>query len=262
MNTGKIGTMFLVSVLVLASVGITYAGFYSNRSLYGTVDTATVNLDIVEFSGTWVYKVWGWTDPQHPPDAPASWKGLDITWDPAGEVLICRGFDQYQPTETKLDDWVGDYPGTQWEAISHAQANPGTQHGTPPVNYDVDMEWDNIFPCIDFIADVVVHYTGSIPAHIAQPTPTWIVGEQYFAGYTTFKAYWYTTGKANLNTLGVIDLHKGNEITTWPIQVHECQYVGIEVWIHLPQLPDNSLQDKHGEFNFNISSMQWNECTG
>ena len=50
MRRNKIGSMFLVSVLALAGIGISYAGFSDSISVYGTVDTATVNLDIVAYS--------------------------------------------------------------------------------------------------------------------------------------------------------------------------------------------------------------------
>lgn len=59
MRKDKIGTIFLVTVLALAGVGISYAGFTDSITVYGTADTATVVLDIEAYSGTDVYKVYG-----------------------------------------------------------------------------------------------------------------------------------------------------------------------------------------------------------
>ena len=53
---GKIGTIFLVSILALAGVGISYAGFTDYIFVYGTVDTATVDIELTDwYSGTFVW---------------------------------------------------------------------------------------------------------------------------------------------------------------------------------------------------------------
>ena len=56
-TNNKIGTVFLVSMLALAGLGASYAGFSDMITVYGEVATATVELEITGYSGTWVYKV-------------------------------------------------------------------------------------------------------------------------------------------------------------------------------------------------------------
>ena len=58
MRRNKIGAFFLVSTLALAGVGISYAGFTDYIQVYAKVDTATVKLDIVDYSCTVIYKIW------------------------------------------------------------------------------------------------------------------------------------------------------------------------------------------------------------
>ena len=59
MEKNKIGTIFLISVLALAGIGASYAGMTDSIKIYGTVKTATVDLEIDSYSGTWIWKVWG-----------------------------------------------------------------------------------------------------------------------------------------------------------------------------------------------------------
>jgi len=226
MNKNKIGTIFFVSILALAGIGISYAGFIDVITVYGNVDTATVDLVVEDYSGTDVWKVYG-------PDAPD------------GEIVIWRGFisDQDRPTKESLEEKYSECTAI---LVASSWASEGT-------NYDVDMVWDNIFPCIDFTADVIIHYAGTIPAHVDVTDLVWdLTGENYdFSKYTTFEVYQYTL--VNNEWL------KGNLIPSFPIQMHFCEYIGIEVTIHIAQ--DNSLQDKHGEFSFDINAIQWNdEC--
>ena len=224
MKHNKIGTIFMVSVLALAGIGISYAGFIDLISVYGTVDTATVDLVVADYSGTDVWKVYG--------------QGA-----PTGEIVVWHGFisDPDRHTQASLEAL---YPGCTVILVASSWASEGT-------DYDVDMVWDNIFPCIDFTADVIIHYAGTIPAHVDVTDLVWDhTGENYdFSQYTTFQVYQYIF----VNDEWV----KGNRITSFPIQMHLCEYIGIVVTIHLGQ--NNALQGKHGEFSFNINAMQWND---
>ena len=228
MRRTKIGIMFLVFVLALAGIGITYAGFTDTIYVYGTVDTGTVEFEIVKYSGTDVWKVWG-------PDIPTD-----------DEIYIYRGFEDNRPT---ANDVLAMYPaGTQVLLVASSWAQDGTAHKGK--DYDVDMVWDNIFPCIDFTADVLIHYIGSVPAKVDFPIIEWHQGRSLFYDYVTIKAFSYIKETDGTYT-------KDFEITTWPYQVHECYNIGFEVTIHIPQ--NNDFQDKHGEFSFNIKAIQWND---
>jgi hypothetical protein len=234
MKHNKTGTIFIVFVLALAGIGISYAGFTDVINVYGSVDTATVDIVKTDYSGTDVWKVYAVVPGAIPP---------------TGEIVIWHGFvsDTTRPTEESLEL---QYRGCEADLISSSWAKSGTTHGDKL--YDVDMVWDNIFPCIDFSADVIIHYAGTIPAHVDVTELVWDdTGDNFdFSDYTTFHAYWYI--------LGSNGWEKGSEVT-FPVQMHYCQYIGIEVTIHIAQ--DNLLQDKHGEFSFDITALQWNdEC--
>ena len=241
MRKNKIGTVFLVSALALAGIGFSYAGLTDVIDVYGSVSTATVEFTVEEYSGTWVLKVCCWDIEPYYPD----WPDYEETWIPEEETLILRGFDE--PTEAMIDLWlVGT--GAEYSLQSWAYAAEGDI-------YDVDMTWFNIFPCVEYKADVIIHYSGSIPAHVQLSDLIWLVGEEYFGAYTTFEAYSYEYDESS-------DIWtKGDLIPLWPIQMHYCDYVGIEIKIHLEQ--DDSLQDKYGELMFNIDALQWNDdCDG
>ena len=64
MRKNKIGTIFIVLIFALTGIGITYSGFTDNIQIHGIVDTATVELEIVDYSGTDVWKVWGENCPE------------------------------------------------------------------------------------------------------------------------------------------------------------------------------------------------------
>lgn len=131
----KLGVIFAVSVMALAGIGISYAGFTDTITVHGTVTTATVDHTIgTSFSGTWVWKVWG--------------QGITT------EIYI---------DHTGGTDWQLSYPtGTHFLLVAWATAAPGAT-GT---DHDVELTWTNIFPCIPFCCDFDFIYTGSIPAKI------------------------------------------------------------------------------------------------
>jgi len=58
MKTTKISSMFLISVIAIAGIGVSYAGLTDYIQIYGEVTVATVEMEIEIYSGTWVWKVW------------------------------------------------------------------------------------------------------------------------------------------------------------------------------------------------------------
>lgn len=235
----KIGAMFLVSVLALAGIGISYAGFTDVIHIYGTVDTATVSWEVIDYSGTDVWKVWN----------------DDGSVDPWGsEVYRWEGYDQDQPTEAD----VLSTTGMQFaEPVASAWAKPD-----PDQEYDVLMDWVNIFPCQDFAVDIVIHYTGSIPAKI-NSADIWTVdynpdieGDQS----AWLETLWNTPG-AVMAEAYMFNIDTYEPIDELPVdvgtQIHTDDYIYVRLVIHLPQ--DNMLQDLYGEFGAYVDIVQWNE---
>ena len=273
MKHNKTGTIFIVSILALAGIGISYAGFSDSISVYGTVDTATVTIDWIGwYSGTWVYKIYDFeTTPSSPPEFPDKYSPID-------EILIYRGFTQFQPTVAEVQSWATTYGGIA-ELVSYSEAKVGTTPlPTPPGTYDIDMVFDNLFPCIDFEADFIFHYEGSIPAIIdtAQIFP--LTGDNYPGTTTNFLewlwAYHLLPGNEAYGAWVEAyfvqgfdkdgkETHETNEIVRWEKgalvdvgqQIHNCDFIWVILTIHLPQ--DNYLQGLTGHFGGNIHVIQW-----
>ena len=239
MKKNKIGSMFLILALALAGIGISYAGFTDTIYVYGTVDTATVELDLEAFSGTDVYKVYG---PNiNPNDEVCVFRGFEYERpDPTNPAAVINYFDLPADTIVELvaSAWSHDYDG----------------------DADFKMTFDNLFPCIDFTADFVVHYEGSIPAKVN--VADWVMytdwlAELYAAGGVTIEAY-----RCNVETsdqpIGI-----NNQVTitdeevTLGTQLHYCDYVVVKLTLHLPQ--SNYWQGKTGEFAGKVGVIQWND---
>ena len=224
MRKNKIGTTFILLILALASIGISYSGFSDTIHIYGTVDTATVELEIAEYSGTDVWKVWG-------PDAPED------------ELYIYSCMSGNRPRNVDIQNL---FPSSNIKLVSSAWAQAGINHNG--IEYDIDLVWENIYPNIAYKADFILKYIGSIPAKMTEPDITWESGDD-LTEHTQILAYRYT--KVDDEWV------KGEQIADWPNQVHTNYYIGFEVIIQIP--PDIDLQGKYGEFSFEIEVVQWND---
>lgn len=209
MKKNKVGMLFLVSMLAIAGIGVSYAGFSDTLTIAGNVQAATVQWNVVGYSGTWVWKVWG----------------TGIT----DEIII-----------THDPIFVPDpavYPNSL--LVSWAKA----ELGTAPT--DVQVTFHNIFPCVDFVADVDIAYVGTIPAKI------WIL--EYVNGLGVIDDYTVITITVTRNEVPIIV----------PIaeldgfQIHPGDSIHVDMLIHLEQ--DNALQGVQGSFSLNIGILQWNE---
>jgi hypothetical protein len=225
MKKNKVGTIFVISVLALAGIGITYAGFTDTINLFGTVSTGDVELVIDDYSGTYVWKVFAADD----------------------ETVITEDPDYSVPPEEGF-------------LVSYAKGRP-IQAGDPE-GYDAVIEFDNIFPCIDFTADVVFHYEGTIPVKISSITWEWTGDEVEVPGndnvdfISWLMANGHMTGdfyRCNENG----ELFDPLEEVDVGYQLHNCYYFKLIVTIHLPQ--ENWLQGLAGSGYVKIDVKQWND---
>ena len=123
----RIGLICMALVIALGALGVGYAMWWDDVIIQGTVNTGTVEIEIVDVSETWVYK--------------------DLT---TGAIVMSR---------EKLEDSNLMYvaSATSEDVTDYAADGPKT----------VQMTFDNIFPTATPIyADVVLHYIGSIPVHV------------------------------------------------------------------------------------------------
>jgi len=258
MNQKKIGSIFIITTLALASIGISYAGFTDEIHIFGTVNTGTVDLEIIDwYSGTWVFKTWNindmWTIPNF------QYTTLDVY----NEILIFSGWSNNAPTEDQVKAWA-NLNGGNAELVSFSEAKPGTTH--EDVTYDVDFEYDNLFPCIDFTADFILHYIGSIPAKIDVAE---IFSENGWLQelWAMYKADSNAGFGAYVEAYRCQPLISNEEIIDWAIdyndpvdigyQLHYCNYVYVKLVIHLPQ--DNNYQGLSGIFTGKVGVIQWND---
>jgi hypothetical protein len=149
----RIGLLAIALVLALGALGVAYAAWSDTITVTGTVYTGTIGFDIRGVSSTYVYKV---------PDAE------DTGYGP--ETVV----DYHCSTE-------GDYtPPANAMPVAAAIAVDTSHQAEDPVTHELIDIWSaamtfiGVFPGIDFMADVELHYMGTVPGKIslAEITPT------------------------------------------------------------------------------------------
>ena len=254
MRKNTIGTVFLVSILALAGIGVSFGGLTDILHVYGTATTGTVDLVVEDYSGTWVFKIWGFEEiPNDPP-------GIPFYYNIDEEILIYKGYasdyDQY-PGEADVLQWASDNGGNA-ELISWSAGRPWIE-GTDPYQdevtqnpYDAVVEFHNLFPCIYFHADLDLHYIGTIPAKVLNYDIVFDGDETLLPDGTTgdWLDYLKSTGDFNVE-LGASDIP----------QLHNCQHLYFDVSLHIPQ--NNLFKELSGTGYLTIELQQWNdECNG
>ena len=248
MKTNKIGSIFLISVLALAGIGISYAGWTDTITVSGNVSTGDVDIDLVKYSGTWVYK-----------------------WIPQHAVLRHEGFSAGTAYES---DPSPPTPANEYMLVAHAWAAPTT----PGADDDgVTVTYQNLFPCQDFKTDFVLHYDGSIPARLMGPimidTNNGAGGELpdnfngNTLGYDWLEYLWYVEmADGNVQNGGIeVKAYRcdanGVPDLTKPVtvgdQFEECNYIYVQIIIHIPQ--NNIYMNLNGGFTTNLVFKQWDK---
>jgi hypothetical protein len=231
-------------VLALGVLGVGYAMWKDEVTINGSVTTGSVNLDIESLSHTYVYKVVQDIDIVDPPDDPEYVVG----------DMLCS------PTAMELDQ---DGDGT--DNLLPVASAVTTDTSSPTAEDEaVTMTFTNVFPTdaveCPIIADVVVHYTGSIPAHVALAPLTWSTepGMSNLNAYLDFKwTYWKNIGTPTSPVYGapVVDV----DPTT--LQLHASDLLKLEVIIDGAALQSAgaAAQGLSGEFSTKLTAHQWNE---
>mgnify|MGYP006274851971 CR=1 FL=1 len=151
-NKGKIGGLFLVSILAFASISVSYASVTGGLEVQGVTPTVVTELSIKNYTRTDVYKIWGISSGI---DIPDNWESgvTDSIWDQNNEILVIRGVVGEIPDETEVIDWAQSYGGDGMK-VSWASAEEGD------TIYDVNLTYENVFPGIDFTAGFIFEYSG------------------------------------------------------------------------------------------------------
>ncbi len=247
MKPKKIGLLALALVLALGTLGVGYAAWTDTITIDGSVNTGTLDLNVVEYSGLWMWKIPG-GDPEY-----------YLTSDP-----------DFTP------DQVGQNDPPFVVAFSKAEQ---TLDAAALVDDAVTVTFDNLFPISDGVpvdggvwtaycwkADFIVHYEGSVPAMVdaecisvtADPMLEWMWANNYI----TVEFYELTDGYAEG---GPYWPYIDGEITE-AVQMHNCDYVVCLVYVCLPQVPpaeftQEDFMNLSGSFTAEITAIQWNEYT-
>lgn len=229
MKSAKLGAMFLISILALAGIGMGYAAWTDTITIDGTVNTGSVDLLVVGYSGTWVWKIWetGYTDEIYVTNDP-DWVPMDFDGD---------GIDEFLP-----------------DPVASAWAEQATD-ASGPIDDAVKVTFDSLFPCITFEADILFHYVGSIPVKISATT----IDFHEDTSDPELTALWYS-GAAGIDWYwSNADGDKLELIPGYPIgiQLHNCDYIMAVGYIHLPQ--ESELMNKQSSFTATFDVIQWNE---
>jgi len=228
MERNKIGVVFLMSALVLAGVGISYAGWTDTITISGEVSTGSVDWDVTEYSGTFVYKI-----DQHGKEVVPHSYAPEENKEPTTPAGAIAG---YEDDEGNTHPWV-----------AAAWAEQGDDEDSVKVYYE------NLFPCIDFEADIVITYTGSIPGRISK---------------ITSNDEWPDTADETAmdQDAELIIEYKKADANNWvdlPVdelagfQLHQGDQIHVILRIHLPQ--NNDLMGLTGSFEYEIEVVQWDE---
>jgi len=236
MKANKIGTIFLVSVLALAGIGISYAGWIDEITVTGTVQTGYIEFEIIEYSGTWVWKY----IPTH---------GKIVHTGPVAETdLNGNGLLDDDPV-AYADGW---YTNDDYELIAYSYA-----HNTiETANEIVHFKFINLYPCVYFHADFKFTI-GTIPVILTTTDIDWL--NQKIEGLATD----WIEGLPNCDAPDVeivLTDQAGNviDLTADIIQLHPGTYTW-DLIIHIPQC--NAYMNAYAEGTVDLSIIQWNdEC--
>jgi hypothetical protein len=231
-------------ILALGSLGIGYALWYDDITIEGSVSTGSLDLIIDEYSDTYLYK------------------------DIAAQVAI---IDDDPDTYGNCDDPPclanAGYILVAKAEVDRTLSTPATYYvaawGEEPAQEMVVMNFDNICPtdpATPLKADVVIHYVGTIPAHIYY----WdeVLGDVDLVTIFTQKwTYYPNDGTGASYVVGAIG---SPYATVEDIQLHNSDRLHLDVYVE-PDALQNLQQYGMGlslTFQKYLQVYQWNEDPG
>ena len=162
MKQNKIGTIFIVTALALAGIGVSYAGLTDVIIVSGTVDTATVDLIVDWYSGTIVWKIWDCPENYDP-----GYTGLVV--DCSHEIAVYTGDDPDDHIliiEAIFDVDLVSHELVSWAKGRDPTASDPTKPGGEP--YDAVIQFWNQ-PGANHIHLHIAGILAGFPHHQVQP---------------------------------------------------------------------------------------------
>ena len=216
----RIGLLALALVLALGALGVGYAAWTDQVTIEGTVTTGTLSLDVVEYSGTQVFK-------------------------------MEDGSAFYQEWQNR-EGVPADAPAGAIQLVADSGARPGGVD-----ERDVVVWFNNLFPCYEYKANVKLHCAGSVPIHVkAELLSLDEAGKELLglieqhAGYVKVEGWMWNSLTGAEEDAVLVD-------PTNFIQMHECDILKIVLIIYIPQHDD--LMEKSGSFLVDINAIQYNK---
>ncbi len=220
----KIGFISMILVMAMGLVGVGYAAWTDTVTISGTVNTGDVDLEVLRYSGTYVWKV----------DDAAN-----------GDIFVKHGWTDeigfHGPPANAIDAFPNDGEGDM-DPVAYAMASFAGDDA-------IIVDFWNMFPSIDFTADFLLHYNGSIPVKVSVSDIA-VNGPPELTNNATISILYYEADA------------QGNIINQTPLeiplmQLHQSNYIVVVITIHLDQTNVNMLQN--GTVTGSIEVKQWNE---
>jgi hypothetical protein len=168
----RIGLLALALVLALGTLGVGYAAWTDTINISGTVNTGSVDLNVVSYSGTWIYK------------------DLD------NDALVLY---HWKLSPEQMASW-------NKILVAYAEATAGATDDSVVVTID------NAFPCQELTADFVIKYAGTIPVKVDAEITGTTGDALLLAPYTVVKFYWYNcvTHVIGAEITDVVQMHEND----------------------------------------------------
>jgi hypothetical protein len=213
-HKGRIGSLFLVSVLAFASISVSYASVTGGFVVQGVTRTVATEFYVEAVTGMDVYKVWDVNDGVDPPE-------YCIVWDETSEILIISGVIGEIPDEDDVIDWAEKNNGNAMR-ISYASVELDELENN---NYDVNLTYKNVFPGVNHTAGFIFCYK-EIPVEIEIEFNH--IKDDDFTDYLSYEVF-----------------NVSKQEGQW-VKVDESNYRLVEITLLLPQ--NNDLQGLAGSF--------------
>jgi hypothetical protein len=247
MRQAKIGAIFLMLIITLAGVGAGYAAWTDKIMIDGRINTGSVDIEVKGYSGTWV------------------WKNLTD--------------DSTEITNSRVPP-----PGCIY--VAGAWSEQFADINGVLIDDRVQFIYENLFPCVNFMADLWLHYNGTIPGKIN------ILGYNWWSDWVVFpdgtEGYWldwlmnYEMGVHFVVDMIIVRTHLDGTSETFSFpngvglegfQLHHCDNIYFYFTIHIPQeawfdvdddgdlelVQTDFLQNVQGGGFFDFQVIQWNE---
>jgi hypothetical protein len=223
-------------MVALGALGVGYAMWSDTVVINGTVNTGSVDIVVEELSSTYVYKV----------------VGFDGYQTPDGRFYNHRAMICWRVNDT--NDQPYDAPLPADAAILLVAYAETTATGDD--NQTITMEFDNLFPTetCDIIGDVVLHYIGTIPAHVGYDL-VWS-GDALLQNYVVldWDLQYGPNNPAGAQGTWEMDL---TEEEMGLLQLHSSDHLYLDIYFDIPQEDESMLLD--GRFDMKLVVHQWNE---